>query len=63
MRRKLTLSTETLRVLDDADLTRVVGGHGSDHDHKKHNPGSRGKGHGPSGDGPPGCVSKSGASC
>jgi hypothetical protein len=60
MRSKLTLSTETLRVLDDDDLTRVVGG-GDDHNHDKHNPGSRGSGSGPSGDGPPGCASKSGA--
>ena len=28
MRKKLTLSKETLRILDDQDLTRVVGGAG-----------------------------------
>ena len=59
MRRKLTLSKETLRVLDDADLTQVVGGHHKSEPHrdKKHNPGSRGSGVAK------GCASKSGASC
>ena len=33
MKRKLTLSKETLRILDDHDLTRVVGG-GGDSNHK-----------------------------
>ncbi|MDQ4032089.1 MAG: class I lanthipeptide [Actinomycetota bacterium] len=59
MRRKLTLSKETLRVLDDADLTQVVGGHHSRPHHdkkKKHNPGSRGSGVAN------GCATKSGAS-
>jgi hypothetical protein len=57
VRRKLTLSKETLRVLDDVDLTRVVGGHHESRPHhdKKHNPGSRGSGVAK------GCASKSGA--
>ncbi len=60
--RKLTLSKETLRVLDDEALADVVGGrhskpHGPKHP-KKHR-GSKGSGKGPSGGGPPGCASKS----
>ncbi len=42
MRKTLTLSKETLRVLDDEDLARVVGGGGSDSD-KSANSGSWGK--------------------
>jgi hypothetical protein len=59
MKRKLTLSKETLRVLDDRELTYVVGGGDDDHDHHDHhdhhNNGSNGSGRGPSGSGPPGC--------
>jgi hypothetical protein len=33
MKRTLTLSKETLRTLDEQDLSLVVGGSGSDHDH------------------------------
>ena len=40
MRRTLTLSKETLRILDDEDLTRVVGGGVSDKDKKKNHPDS-----------------------
>ena len=66
MKKKLSLSMETLRVLDDDDLIRVVGGGGDKHDGKnghgpsganKHCPGSRGSGVAK------GCASKSGASC
>jgi hypothetical protein len=38
MSKKLTLAQETLRVLDDADLVRVVGGgdhHGDDEDKRR----------------------------
>jgi hypothetical protein len=31
--RKLALSKETLRILDDEDLARVAGGGGDGHDH------------------------------
>lgn len=34
--RKLTLSKETLRSLDDQDLTGVVGGSNSNSDHNSH---------------------------
>ena len=46
MRKTLTLSKETLRILDDEDLARVVGGGGSDSNsdsHKKHGHGKTGK--------------------
>jgi hypothetical protein len=50
MKRKLALSKETLRILDDRELTFVVGGGGKDdHDHDHHNGhhnGSRGSGNG-----------------
>ncbi|MDP8931686.1 MAG: class I lanthipeptide [Actinomycetota bacterium] len=57
--RKLTLSKETLRVLDDDALAEVVGGGHSKPHHPKHkNRGSRGLGTKSRG-GPPGCQSKS----
>ena len=45
MRKTLTLSKETLRILDDEDLTRVVGGGGysdkdKDKEKKKNHPNS-----------------------
>jgi hypothetical protein len=36
MSKKLTLAKETLRVLDDADLVRVVGGGGDDSEDSHH---------------------------
>jgi hypothetical protein len=45
MRRRLTLSKETLRTLDERELSLVVGGSGSDSDHDHHH----GHGHGKTG--------------
>ena len=42
MRKTLTLSKETLRILDDEDLALVVGGHHKE-SHKGPNSGSNGK--------------------
>jgi hypothetical protein len=58
MRSKLTLAKETLRALDEQELSWVVGGGGNEHEKKKHKNGSNGSGKGPSGDGPPGCNKK-----
>jgi hypothetical protein len=47
MRRRLTLSKETLRTLDERELSLVVGGSGSDsdHDHHHHGHGKTGNSH------------------
>lgn len=57
---RLSLSMETLRVLDDDDLRAVFGG-GASHPTPKPKKGSCGKGKGPkskSAQGPPGCAGK-----